>query len=217
MDTETIDARGARPVKPLVDAVGGLRDVRDLAAFLGEFERVGGYGLFGSYVNTDAKDSDRYLFNVLQGGLGLPDESYYRDDKFAEIRDKYVAYLTTMFELGEHPDPAGGRRDRARDRHPARRRPLGARRDPRRPEDLQPDDARPSSRSSARRSTGTPTSATSAATTRPSPRCASGSRRTSPTSPRCSSETPIERLEDVDAQPGAARRRRRTSPTTSSR
>jgi len=107
MDTEAIDARGTRPVKPLVDAVAGLRDVRDLAAFLGEFERVGGYGLFGSYVNTDAKDSDRYLFNLLQGGLGLPDESYYRDDKFAEIREAYVGYLTRMFELGDHADPAG--------------------------------------------------------------------------------------------------------------
>ena len=106
MDTGTINARGTRPVKPLVDAVGGLRDVRDLAAFLGEFERVGGYGLFGSYVDTDAKDSDRYLVNLLQGGLGLPDESYYRDEKFAEMRDKYRGYLTRMFELGEHPDPA---------------------------------------------------------------------------------------------------------------
>ncbi len=106
MDTATINARGARPVKPLVDAVAGLRDVRDLAAFLGEFERVGGFGLFGSYIDSDAKDSDRYLFNLLQGGLGLPDESYYRDEKFAEVREKYVGYLQRMFELGEHPDPA---------------------------------------------------------------------------------------------------------------
>jgi len=100
MDEEAITAAGARPIRPLLDAVAGLRDVRDLAAFLGEFEQVGGSGLFGSYVTTDANNSERYLFNIFQGGLGLPDESYYRDEKFAEIRDKYVAYLTTLLDLG---------------------------------------------------------------------------------------------------------------------
>ena len=107
MDEATINARGTRPIQPLVNAVEGLRDVRDLAAFLGEFERIGGHGIFGSYVDTDSKDSDRYLFNLLQGGLGLPDESYYRDDKFAEVRDKYVAYLTRLFTLAGHEDAAG--------------------------------------------------------------------------------------------------------------
>ncbi|MGY2701302.1 M13 family metallopeptidase [Nocardioides sp. HB32] len=102
MDEDTVNARGTRPIRPLVDAVAGLRDVRDLAAFLGEFERIGGHGLFGSYVDTDSKDSDRYLFNLVQGGLGLPDESYYRDEKFAEVREKYVAYLTRLFTLAEH-------------------------------------------------------------------------------------------------------------------
>ena len=106
MDTEAIARNGLRPVRPLIDAVAGLRDIRDLAAFLGEFERIGGHGLFGSYVDTDSKDSDRYLFNLVQGGLGLPDESYYRDEKFADIREKYVAYLTRLFGLAAHPDPA---------------------------------------------------------------------------------------------------------------
>ena len=78
--------------------------MRDLAAFLGEFERIGGHGLFGSYVNTDDRNSDRYLFHITQGGLGLPDESYYRDDKFAEIREKYVGYLTDLLALGRHED-----------------------------------------------------------------------------------------------------------------
>ncbi|MCP6324511.1 M13 family metallopeptidase, partial [Klebsiella pneumoniae] len=64
MDTDAIDAKGLRPVQPLVDAVGALRDLRDLAAFLGELERVGGHGVFGSYVDTDDKDSDRYLVNL---------------------------------------------------------------------------------------------------------------------------------------------------------
>ncbi|HWU21119.1 MAG TPA: M13 family metallopeptidase N-terminal domain-containing protein, partial [Nocardioides sp.] len=107
MDTDRIEAAGVTPAQPLVDAVQGLRDVRDLAAYLGEFERVGGHGLFGSYVDTDDRQSDRYLFHLGQGGLGLPDESYYRDDRFAEIRTAYVDYLTKLLTLGKHPDPAG--------------------------------------------------------------------------------------------------------------
>ncbi|GAA4085040.1 M13 family metallopeptidase [Nocardioides kongjuensis] len=105
MDTERVEAAGIAPAQPLVDAVAGLRDVRDVAAFLGEFERIGGYGLFGSYIDTDSRKSDRYLFHVVQGGLGLPDESYYRDDKFADIRTAYVAYLARLLTLGGHAEP----------------------------------------------------------------------------------------------------------------
>ncbi|MFT3873513.1 MAG: M13-type metalloendopeptidase [Nocardioides sp.] len=104
MDTDAIAARGLEPVQPFLAAIEGLRDVRDLAAFLGEFERNGGIGLFGSYVDTDDKDSDRYLVSLVQGGLGLPDESYYSDDKFAEVREKYVAYLARLLTLAGRPD-----------------------------------------------------------------------------------------------------------------
>ncbi|MCQ4208280.1 M13 family metallopeptidase [Streptomyces longispororuber] len=110
MDEEAVEARGLDPVRPLLDEVAHLGDVRQLAAFLGRFERTGGSGLFGSYIDSDDRDSDRYLFNILQGGLGLPDESYYRDDKFAETREKYEAYLTELLTLGEHPDPAAAAR-----------------------------------------------------------------------------------------------------------
>src|SRR5690606_35059880 len=60
----------------------------------------------GTYVDTDAKNSDRYIVNLVQGGLGLPDESYYRDEKFAETRAKYVDYLTRMFKLVDRAEPA---------------------------------------------------------------------------------------------------------------
>ena len=106
MDVDAIAARGLEPVRPLLEAARSLRDVRDLAAFLGEFERIGGHGVFGSYVDTDAKDSSRYLFHLAQGGLGLPDESYYREEKFAEIRAAYLAYLTALFTAGGRDDAA---------------------------------------------------------------------------------------------------------------
>ena len=106
MDDQAVEALGYQPMRPLLDAVDSLRDVRDLAAFLGEFEQIGGSGAFAVYVDVDGKNSDRMLFNVVQGGLGMPDESYYHDEKFAEIRGKYVAFLTRMFELVERPDAA---------------------------------------------------------------------------------------------------------------
>ena len=83
-----------------------IADLAQLAGFLGRFERVGGRGVFGSYVDTDDRNSDRYLVNLSQGGLGLPDESYYTDEKFAEIRGKYLAYLTRTFELAGRAEPA---------------------------------------------------------------------------------------------------------------
>jgi putative endopeptidase len=99
MDTDAIEAAGLGPIEPLLAGVAGISDSRELAAFLGEFERFGGRGLFGSYIDNDDRNSDRYVVNLLQGGLGLPDESYYTDEKFAEIREKYVAYLARLLDL----------------------------------------------------------------------------------------------------------------------
>jgi putative endopeptidase len=105
MDEARVNELGHTPIQGVLDAIDSLRDLRDLAAFLGEFERRGGGGLFGSFVDTDDRDSDRYLVNLTQGGIGLPDESYYRDDKFADIRAKYVDYLERMLALADRPSP----------------------------------------------------------------------------------------------------------------
>ncbi|GGF47673.1 putative zinc metalloprotease [Marmoricola endophyticus] len=104
MDTDRVEALGAEPVRPLLESIDRVASVDGLAAYLGAFERRGLGGLFGSYVSTDDKDSDRYLFHVAQGGLGLPDESYYREDKFAETRAAYVAYVQRMLELADVAD-----------------------------------------------------------------------------------------------------------------
>jgi putative endopeptidase len=106
MDEERIEELGAEPVRADLEAVAALPDLTALATFVGGLERRGGGGFFGAYVNTDDRNSERYLVTIVQGGLGLPDESYYREDKFAEIRTAYLAHLEKMLTLVGWPEPA---------------------------------------------------------------------------------------------------------------
>ena len=138
MDEDRIEKLGAAPIADDLAAVQAAESHEELARFIGAFERRGGGGFFQSYVDSDDRDSDRYVVNVLQGGIGLPDESYYREEKFAEIRAAYKEHLARMFELAGLDDAARPRRPGDLPRDPARRRSLGARRDPRRAQDLQP-------------------------------------------------------------------------------
>jgi len=105
MDDARAEELGVAPIEPGLAAVDEISDLGELARFIGELERAGGSGLFGSYVDSDDRDSDRYLVNIVQGGLGLPDESYYRDEKFADIRASYLAHLARMFALAARPEP----------------------------------------------------------------------------------------------------------------
>ncbi len=105
MDEQRVEELGHTPILPVLERIDALTEVSDIGAFLGWFERRGGGGLFGSYVDSDDRNSDRYLVHATQGGIGLPDESYYREEKFAEIREKYLAYLTRILTLAHRPDP----------------------------------------------------------------------------------------------------------------
>ena len=66
---------------------------------LGGLQRTGVGGGAGAYVDTDSKDSTRYLLHLSQSGLGLPDESYYRDEQHAEILAAYPRHIAAMFAL----------------------------------------------------------------------------------------------------------------------
>ena len=106
MDTETIARLGVRPLLDELAGVDAARTPADLAAELGKLQRTGIGGGTGVYVDTDSKDSTRYLLHLSQSGLGLPDESYYRDQQHATILAEYPKHIARMFALvyGEDAD-----------------------------------------------------------------------------------------------------------------
>ncbi|WP_040800144.1 M13 family metallopeptidase [Nocardia higoensis] len=107
MDTETVAAAGLSPIAGELAAVREATDRSAFAALLGRWQRTGVSGAVGFYIDSDAKDSSRYLVQMYQSGLGLPDESYYRQDEYAQIRSAYIAHIGRMFALASD-DPRVG-------------------------------------------------------------------------------------------------------------
>ena len=99
MDEARVEALNADPLADDLAAIDALQGVDDLPALLGRLQRQGMGGVFESYVNSDDRQSDRNIVNLVQGGLGLPDEAYYREDDFAELREAYVAHVGAMLGL----------------------------------------------------------------------------------------------------------------------
>lgn len=100
-----VERLGLLPIAEDLDKVAAIQDKKGLAAALAEFERTGVAGAFDLRVAPDAKKSDEYIIHLSQSGLGLPDESYYRDPAFAKLRAAYVQHIENMFTLAERPEP----------------------------------------------------------------------------------------------------------------
>jgi len=99
MDEARADQLGMKPIEADLARIDAIGDKAALIRTMADLQRAGVTGLFGGFVNTDAKRSDQYIVYLNQSGLSLPDESYYREAKFQPIRDKYLAHLEKMFEL----------------------------------------------------------------------------------------------------------------------
>ena len=101
LDQAAIDAKGVTPLAPWFAQIKGAGDRNALAVVLAGLQRRGVNGLIGVYIGQDDKQPDRYITNISQSGLGLPDRDYYlKDDaKLAKVREAYLANSVQMMTL----------------------------------------------------------------------------------------------------------------------
>jgi predicted metalloendopeptidase len=114
MDEDAVARIGIRPLLDELATVDAATSAEELTAVLGELQRTGVGGGTGVYVDTDSKNSTRYLLHLSQSGLGLPDESYYREPQHAEILAAYPGHIARMFALVFGGDAAAHADDAAR-------------------------------------------------------------------------------------------------------
>lgn len=106
MNEDRVNELGAEPLKPLLAEIDHAESLGALIELLGRLERQGTGSFVSMWVDNDPGDPERYLLFIEQGGIGLPDESYYREDTFADIRTAYRGHLERMFALAGFADAA---------------------------------------------------------------------------------------------------------------
>ncbi|HEX4861834.1 MAG TPA: M13-type metalloendopeptidase [Rhizomicrobium sp.] len=102
MDEAKVNALGAAPIAPELDAVRAAKARDALASLMGRSNSDFEGTLFGFYVDVDLKDPSRYAVYLGQSGLGLPDRDYYLQPQFAPQKAKYEAYVAELLHLVNH-------------------------------------------------------------------------------------------------------------------
>lgn len=106
LDTATVEKLGMKPLNPWLKQVRGVKTKAAFEKLLPTAARNGVGGLFGGFVGQDDKDPNVYIFQIFQGGTGLPDRDMYlvENDKFEGIRNAYREYLGKMLTLAGEKD-----------------------------------------------------------------------------------------------------------------
>ena len=110
MDADRVEGLGSAPISETLATARAVSSVPELLETLGRLEGRGIGGLYRLFVDTDPGDPGRYLVFFEQGVISLPDESYYREERFAGVRDAFAGHVRRMFELVGLPDADGAAR-----------------------------------------------------------------------------------------------------------
>ncbi|WP_375291409.1 M13 family metallopeptidase [Qipengyuania sp.] len=104
-DEKAVERVGLAPLMRDIADIRAISDKSAMARYMGDTDGRFGISLVNTYVDTDTADATRNLLYITQGGLGLPEKSYYLDDNFAEQRQAYSDYMVRTFRAIGTPDP----------------------------------------------------------------------------------------------------------------
>ncbi len=108
MDEARVEQLGQKPLEKSFARIEALQDKKEIAALIGALDPIANVP-FNANVHQDNKDSTRYIVQLDQGGLGLPDRDYYLKADDAKLKDtlgKYRAHIEKMLTLAGDANPA---------------------------------------------------------------------------------------------------------------
>ena len=93
MDAEKLNQEKIEPVKKYMDEIDAIKSVDELPEFLGRFHKMSS-AFWSDGVALDEKDSNHFIYNIGQGGIGLSRDYFFdTDKKTVEIRKQYLDFI----------------------------------------------------------------------------------------------------------------------------
>jgi len=101
MDSINLNKNGISAIQKYLDHIEAVKNVNELISNAAFIHRGAASPMFGFGVGQDSKISSKNAVTIWQGGLSLPDRSYYfeKDERTQKIREKYVQHLASMFQI----------------------------------------------------------------------------------------------------------------------
>ena len=108
MDEPELERLNLKPLAGEFGKVAALKRKAQIPAFIAHLNRLGVGAPYHPQVHQDAKEATRYVFDLAQGGLGLPDRDYYLggEDRLQYVRARYREHIEAMLRLAGDGDAA---------------------------------------------------------------------------------------------------------------
>jgi predicted metalloendopeptidase len=118
MDEAALETQDTKPLQARFAQIDALTDSKGLPALIADQDRNGmnvtPFGLasnppVGVTIHQDNRDATKYVADLRQGGLGLPDRDYYLKDDDAKLkgmRAEYLKHIEKMLTMAGDKDAA---------------------------------------------------------------------------------------------------------------
>lgn len=101
MDSISLNRKGITDLKEDLDRIDGIEDIKGIMEAAAYIHMVAGWPLFDFWVTQDDRISSKNAIFFSQGGLSLPDRTYYvdMDPRTVMVRKKFVEHADNMFRI----------------------------------------------------------------------------------------------------------------------
>ena len=102
MDEAKLEQLGITPLNGELAKIAALKDKSELPALLAHLARIGVNVPYDFGIHQDNKDSTKYVADIYQSGLGMPDRDYYLkadDAKLADAKAKYLTHVEKVLAM----------------------------------------------------------------------------------------------------------------------